>query len=307
MFINAALTIVSLILLALKPNTHVSSFWGFAVLVDVLMGYKLLTSDNTGLWKTLTLVRVCIVAVLLGLIFLLLGPDILMKLLGLMNLAFAASFFLVLIGQASRARVTAGVITFGISTCAVVFLLAVLSPSSEAMAKAESLKYRVPGRSFFDPLSGSRVHLPEGWILLSANNPVVPRPYANMIAVHPNTNSYATVVIQQDHRDPSLDTALSTMVADQRQRTSSLVEVERAGASFGRLDGRKVTMTWKENGKDFKGSITVALNGSYMIFLHEWCPADTYAKSEGEFQALERGTSAGEPTRDPWDGTPVKK
>src|SRR5687768_5747794 len=108
MFINAGITLVSLVLLALKPETQVSSFWGFAILLDVFMGYKLLTSDNTGLWRTLTLVRVGLGAVLLGLLLILIGPDTLMRLLGLMDLAFAASFFLLLIGQASRARVTAG-------------------------------------------------------------------------------------------------------------------------------------------------------------------------------------------------------
>src|SRR5687767_1694390 len=114
MFINAAFTLGSLVLLALKPSTTVSSFWGFAILLDVFMGYKLLSSDNARLWRTLTLVRVGLGAVLIGLILMLLGPDPLMRLLGLMDLAFAFSFFLLLLGQASRIRVTAGVLTFAI-------------------------------------------------------------------------------------------------------------------------------------------------------------------------------------------------
>ena len=307
MFVNAAITVVSLVLLALKPDTRVSSFWGFAVLLDMFMGYKLLTSDNTGLWKTLTLVRVGIGAALIGLVLMLIGPDPLMKLLGVMDLAFAASFFLVLIGQASRTRVTIGVATFAISTCAVIGLVAVLTPSGEAKAKLEIMKYRIPGRSIVDAASGSRMHLPQGWVLLSPDNPIVSRPYASMIAVHPDTHSFATLSVQQDHRDPSLDTALSTMVNDQRTRVSSLVEGERVNSPFGRLDGRKVAMTWKENGRDFKGWITVAGNGSYLIFLNEWCPAESYASSEEQFAALERGASAGEPQRDSWGGFPVRK
>jgi hypothetical protein len=307
MFINAALTLASLVLLALKPNSSVSSFWGFAILLDLIVGYKLLTSDNAGLWQKIALVRVCLGAFLIGLILLLIGPDALIKLMGLLDIVFGLSFFLLLVGHASRARVTAGVLTFVISTCGVVGLLTLMSLSGGARAKLEIKKHALPHNSFFDPASGGRMHLPEGWVLLRPDNPIVPRPYATMIAVHPDSSSYATLLIQQDRWGSSLDTSLSTMVADQRQRQPGTVELERVDSLFGRLEGRRVALTWQEQGKEFKGWVSVVRNGSYLIYLNEWCAAETYAKSAPQFEALEHGASAAEPQPDSWGTFPRRK
>ena len=298
MFINAAFTLGTMALLALHPTTAVSSFWGFAIILDLFIGFKLLTSDNAPLWKWITLVRAGLGAVLVGVALMIIGPTVLFRLMGLMDMVFALSFFLLLLGQASRVRVAFGVVAFVISVAGVAGLFVLISRADSS--KQQVLKYALPNRFFQDGTSGGRMHLPEGWVMLAPDNPIVPRPYASMIAVHPDSGSYATLVIAQHRSDASLDTALSAVLADQRQREPSLVEGDRVYSPFGRLDGRKVAMTWKEKDKEFKGWITVARNGSYLIFLNEWCAADTHAKSEAQFAALERGASANEPQLDPW-------
>ncbi len=142
--------------------------------------------------------------------------------------------------------------------------------------------------------------LPTGWVMLPPDNPVVPHKDANMIAVHPDTDSYATLVIVRNSGGPTLDVVLSNVVAEQRKHDPSVVELERANSLFGRLDGRKATLTWQFQGKQIKGDVTVARNGSYYIFLNEWCAAESYSKSRPQFAALENSASAGEPQPEPF-------
>ena len=306
LIINAALSLASLaiVVVASPTDSSVSSVWGFNILLDVIVGFKLLRSDNFRKWKRIALVRVGLGALLIGVGLILVGPNEKFKLLGLLQLVFASSFYILLLGEASRARVVTGVLTFVLSTCAMFGVLSLGNLSGGATSKREILKYALPTRSFSDGPSGVNIELPDGWVLLPNDNPVVRQTEANMIAVHPDSDSYATLVILKVRGGRSLDTALSLVVTEQRKSKANLVEVERLNSLFGRLDGRKVVMTWQDRGLEFKGWVTVARNGSYYIFLNEWCASETYSKSGPQFAALENAATADEPVPDPPD--PIK-
>lgn len=301
MLINAACTFVSLAIIAGRQNGSSSSgVWGFSILMDIYVGAKLLRSDNASKWQKFALVRVSLGALLFGVVLMIIGPNDAVRLVGFLEIVFCSSFYILLLGQASRARVTAGVLTFLISICGLFGVLALKDLSGNQMAKREVLKYALPDRSFIDLPSGGRVELPDGWVMLPADNPVVPRSDANMIAVHADTESYATVRIFRNSEGPDLDVVLSNVVAAQRKREPSVVELERVNSLFGRLDGRKALLTWQFEGTAIRGDLTVARNGSYYIFLNEWCAAATYSKSRAQFAALEAAASAGEPQPEPF-------
>ena len=304
LFINAACTLASLLLLATKPGGSSSSSraWGFSILLDVAVGAKLLTSENASRWQKVALVRVSLGALLFGLVWMIIGPNDMMRLLGFLEVVFASSFYILLIGQASRTRVKIGVLTFVISICGLVGVLALYGHSGDASAKREILKYALPTRSFRDVPSGSELTLPDGWVMLPIDNPIVPIPDANMIAVHDDTLSYASLRIVRVTNWPDLDVVLSDFVAEQQKENLSIVEVERVNSLFGKLEGRKVRLTWQYQGQALKGEVTVARNGAYNIFLTEWCAAATYSKSRPQFAAVEKAAFAGAPEPIPWPG-----
>jgi hypothetical protein len=303
MFITAALTLASLLLIFLKPTSpsQVSSAWGFSVLLDVIIAVKLLTSDNATRWQRIALVRVGFGG-LLGLLVMLVGLDQLTRLLGLFEIVYASSFFVLLVGRASTVRVVAGVMAFVISICSIVGVLVLIGLSGlsdEAMAKHQIFKYALPDRAFIDGRSGARVDLPDGWVMLPSDNPILRHSDAEMIFAHPDSGSFATLVIARNGEWPNLDAALSVAVTTQRTRELSTVEVGRFDSTmFRRLDGRKAELTWQDKGKEFKGSVSVARNGQYYIFLNEWCAAGTYSTSRPQFDALEADATAGEPMPD---------
>ena len=304
LFINAACTLASLAVLAVQSgnSSKSSRAWGLSILLDVVVGAKLLTSENAGRWQKVALVRVSLGALLFGMVFMIIGPTDTMRMLGFLEVVFASSFYILLIGQASRARVKVGVLTFVISICGLVGVLALYGQSGDASAKREILKYALPTRSFRDVPSGSELTLPDGWVMLPIDNPIIPIPDANMMAVHADTLSYASLRIVKVTDWLSLDLVLSDLVAEQQKDNLSIVEVDRVNSLFGKLEGRKASLTWQYQGKALKGEVSVARNGAYNIVLTEWCAAATYSKSRPQFAALEKAAFAGAPEPVPWPG-----
>jgi hypothetical protein len=305
LLVNAACTVVSMYIVSAQTGGSSSGAWYFSLLLDILVGAKLLRSDNAGRWQKVALVRAGLGALFLGGGLIILAPNETIRLLGLLELVFASSFFILLVGEASGARVKIGVATFIISVGTLFTVLALNPQGRAALAKGQIVKYAKPDRSFVDSPSGGRIDLPDGWLMLTADNPYVVDPHTNMIAVHPDTESYATVAIVKNKSGPNLDVILSGLVAEQQKRVQDLVEVERVNALFGRLDGRKALLTWKVKGIALKGELTVARNGSYYIFVQKWCAAESYSNSQPQFAALDSAASAGEPQPDTFSAISV--
>jgi len=304
--INAAITLISLIFMAVRHpgSPEVSSSWGFSILIDVIVGAKLLHTDNATRWKVIALIRVGLGA-LIALALMLAGPTLSIKLLGLLELAFESTFFLLLIGDASRERVTAGVMAFVISVMGLVAFIAKSELTGNSVMRHEMIKYIVPGHSFGDSTSGARLELPDGWIMITNNNPVAPMPKANLLAFHPDSGGFAALIGIGNSWGPDLDAGLSALVAERQKEEPTVVEVERVNSSYGRLAGRKAILTWQSKGKQIKGEVSLARNGDYNIILIEWCPAENYAEAHQQFAALEERASAGPPQIDPsssWRG-----
>jgi len=192
--------------------------------------------------------------------------------------------------------VAAGALAFVISLSGILGIYFVGDMTSEVTEKQEILKYALPTRSFNDALSGASVDLPNGWVMLPPINPITNIPEAHMIAAHPESGSFAALEIVRTVEGSELNEVLSRVVADLQKRDPTTVESERVNIQFGRLDGRKVILEWEYKGARVKGALTVARNGHYYFLLHEWCMAESFAKSRVQFAALESGASAGEPT-----------
>jgi hypothetical protein len=300
LFINAAVTLFTIAFQSWRPatGTHISVAWGFSILIDVGVGAKLLGSDNASRWKKFLLFRVSLGA-LLGLGLMVVGPFDSFRLIGLLQLIFTASFFLLLVGEASRARVFSGVTGFAVSICGIVGLLLFFSAAGGAM-KQEILKKALTTRSYSDAESAVTMDLPYGWVMLPVDSDLAPMPEARMVAAQPDSNSYAALLIVQNHSAPDLDTVLSSVMTQKRKQDESMAELQRVNAPIGRLEGRKAVLSWQYKGKPIKGSMTVAHNGTYYVVLLEWCLAEDYEKSVSQFAALENSASVGEPRPDPF-------
>ena len=200
LFINAALNLVSLAYIGVQHTSADHSSpptFGLSIIFDVIVGAKLLTSDNVKKWRRYALGRACLGGLIFGTLLITFGRTDAARAIGLMQFVFATSFVLLLVGHSpSRARVAAGALAFVISLSGILGIFFTGDLSGEAAAeKQDILKYALQTRSFSDVASGGGVELPEGWVMLPAINPVTNIPEANMIAAHPESHSFAALLI----------------------------------------------------------------------------------------------------------------
>jgi len=197
LFVNAALNLISLAYIGVQHTSadHSSSpSWGLSIIFDVIVGAKLLRSDNVKRWRRYALGRACLGGLIFGTLFITMGRTDAARAIGLMQFVFAASFVLLLMGNSpSRARVAAGALAFVISLSGILGIYFVGDMTGDVTEKQEILKYALPTRSFNDALSGASVDLPNGWVMLPPINPITNIPEAHMIAAHPESGSFAAL------------------------------------------------------------------------------------------------------------------
>jgi hypothetical protein len=190
-----------------------------------------------------------------------------------------------------RTLLTAGVLVAALALSAVAGVSRLNNNTSDEAVKRQIRRYAIQDRSFRDGPSGVSLELPDGWVMLPQDNPVVPDSGTDVIAVHAESNSFVTIKTIWNDKGPYLDEALTMVVDKLREHDPSVQEIDRVSSSFANLETRKTVLRWRFEGKDVNGEISVAKNGSGYIFISEWCAMETAAKSQPQFTAFENGAS----------------
>jgi hypothetical protein len=128
--------------------------------------------------------------------------------------------------------------------------------------------------------------LPSGWTLATTDSISQRVPGAAIAANHWRTGAQAGLIVNPATIAGSLEGYLGVVVGRLRQ-SLALTEIDRASASLGPLQARRVEVSWIENGANFRGFLTACKAGDRYYLLIGWSPEDVYDLAGVEFRLLE--------------------
>ncbi len=236
------------------------------------------------------------------------------------------SVLLVLHGKQgpSPTRVMAGIGTFAIYFLLMIGTfaltsLSLLMPNLSKMdfSKGQFEKYKIEGKEFEDKTTGAKVTLPEGWIMLDLNNPIIHTPEARMIAVDKPGNRLTMLEVVPVPANLDLKQANSAYVLDQLANgvVESLKKQAESGGSFsknsfrevGRLNiyigkhpARLLVFDKTEGGEKVKGHLIITFDELTFYVLHSWCPAAEYETAQTDFTFFEKNFTVPEKINSPF-------
>ena len=205
----------------------------------------------------------------------------------------------------------------GIGTFAVYFLLMIgtlgltslsmLAPNLAKMdlSKGQFEKYKIEGKEFEDKTTGAKVVLPEGWIMLDLNNPIIHTPEARMIAVDEPGNRLTMLEVVPVPANLDMKQANSAFVLDQLANSvveslkkeaesgggfkkNSFREVARLNIYIGKHPARLLVFDKTEDGEKIKGHLIITFDELTFYVLHSWCPASEYDTAQNDFTFFEK-------------------
>ena len=209
--------------------------------------------------------------------------------LGLFQLVFAGGILALLLGKPpSRKRALLG-ITAAVSAWVGINAVAfgkVIIP--ELQVKRAIREWALPGRTFVDEKKSVLINLPEGWVMLPKDNPILPMANAEMIAVHSKSGCFAVLAIESIQSGvQSLDGYLDLVLRSRQKAIPNLVEVGRVDANLGKESGRRLQTSWQQEGQRFRGFTTACRDGWNYYLLSGWCIEEASAKAIKQFEPLE--------------------
>lgn len=164
----------------------------------------------------------------------------------------------------------------------------VSSRGRSARMRSELDGYRLPAAAFEDDTLGVSLRLPRGWTLLVPNNPIVYMPEATAIAVHEESGSLATFVVEAKGREiPSLESYLGMSLIHRAKTEPSMKQLGIDELHFGGQRALRARSTWTSDGHEFRGSLTVCEAGSSYYALTVWTNEKNWTDAFLAFESLE--------------------
>jgi hypothetical protein len=205
------------------------------------------------------------------------------------QLLFCAGIALLLWGDwPSKLRVGIGVAAVLIAWSGTITTSVVSEFVAVFKERAALARYSVASATFEDNRLGVGAKLPEGWALLTKENPIVPVPDATMIAVHNRSGCLAVLLVEPDSSGGTqLDSYLTLVLQNRQKATPTLKELGRIDVSFGGHQGRRLDTLWTKDGKTFRGFSTACKAGPFYYLLAGWCLDESFSKALTAFQSLE--------------------
>lgn len=151
-------------------------------------------------------------------------------------------------------------------------------------AEANVRRYGTADRSYADEGLGLRLDVPEGWIVLRADNPLFHAPDARLRLAQPAHMSFARLFADASPRSKSsLDEALDRAVGNWQLLVNGLREDGRMDVTVSGTPGRRALTAWTADGQELRGSVTVWKDGWNDFTLAVWGPGgDTEMKREAD-------------------------
>ena len=205
------------------------------------------------------------------------------------QLVFCAGIAALLWGDwPSKMRVGVGVAAVLVAWSGVITTSVVSGVVAGFKENAEIAKYSVGTATFEDNLLGVSARMPEGWALLTKENPIVPVSDATLIAIHKDAGCFAALLVEADTLGGTSADGYLTLVLQNRQKTTpTMKELGRLDVDFGGHPGRRLDTTWTDGGKKFRGFTTACKAGHSYYLLAGWCLDGAFSSAFPAFQSLE--------------------
>ena len=188
----------------------------------------------------------------------------------------------------SKLRVGFGVAAVLVAWSGIFTTIAVSGLVAGLRENSEIARYSVPGGAFEDDQLGVSVKLPDGWALLTKENPIAPVPDAAMIALHVKSGCFAALLIEPDRFGATTTNDYLTLVMQNRQTaTPTIKETGRQDVDFGGHQARRLETSWTTDGQKFRGFNTACRAGHSYYLLVGWCLDGSFSKAQSAYQSLE--------------------
>ena len=216
-------------------------------------------------------------------------PSVTGWLLIVFQLIFCAGIAALLWGDwPSKIRVGIGVAAVLVAWSGIITTSVVSEVVAGFKERSEFTKYTIPTSSFEDDEIEVRAKIPEGWALLTKENPLAPVKDAAMIAVHHNTGCFAALLVEPDILGGTSPDGYLTLVLQNRQKGAGTIkELARRDVDFGGYHGRRLETSWSQSGRNFRGFSTACKTSHSYYMLSGWCLDESFSKAFAAFQTLE--------------------
>ncbi|HZS45477.1 MAG TPA: hypothetical protein VFC63_10275 [Blastocatellia bacterium] len=296
LLINALLNFATLILIASRGFRIDDAVIPTIVLtIDVVAGIHLLRGE----WRTFALVRMGIGAVVVGVLYPLYLNTPLGYVIGFFNLVFPLGFLIMLYHEhisIIRTIVGAGTVTASWLGIIAASVLLVNVPYFKRANDARLLRtmiapYVLANHHYNDPIVNASANVPNDWLLVKPNNPVVPRPQARMLAIHPESDCYTVLTVEWTSPAANIDTIDDFYGSQQlefNRVTSGFQELSRDFVHFGNDSAKRMEAKWRRQGVNYHGWFSVCKVGSYYYELSGWCTEGNQDVAKVKFQEIEK-------------------
>ena len=290
------------------------------IIIDLFLAFKLWKIDYADSTRKWVLARSYFGFIVFGLIIPMVSFKTGQVFLGFFS--FVSTFFyfisltLVLHGKEnpSQSRVMVGVGTYAIYFLLMLGTLsfAFIGQFAPNIAKlnlpdnTQFEKYKIEGKEYVDKTNGAKVVLPEGWTMLSLDNPLIHTPEMRMIAIDQQGNRLTMLEVVPVPGNLDLKRQNSAVILDQLADgvvQSLKAEVKNSGGFGGRNSFNEVTrlniyvgthpakllvFDKTTDGEKAKGHLIITYDELTFYVLHSWCPAEEYDKAQTEFTFFEK-------------------
>src|SRR5262249_20688158 len=142
------------------------------------------------------------------------------------------------------------------------------------LLRSQIAPYTLPNRHYDDKPVRAAVDLPKDWILVKPNNPVLPMPQARMLAVQPESDCHAGLIVE--YASPNSSMAIGVDLFGYQQPSLNRVtygfkELSRDFVHFGVDPAKRMEASWMRGGINYHGWFSVCKVGNYYYELSGWC------------------------------------
>jgi hypothetical protein len=174
-----------------------------------------------------------------------------------------------------------------IVAAALAFMLPALQ---KRRAMAEIQRYALPDRALGDAATGLTIELPQGWVALRPDNPLVTDANARMEVAHPARGAVAGLTSESLPRFTGpLDAYADRVLAQKRLLQPSLKETGRSDLRFAKGQGRLVKLTSADSLPAESSALAVFQDGWIYFTLHATCPGPSADDLLPDLEALAKG------------------
>jgi hypothetical protein len=200
-------------------------------------------------------------------------------------IVLAGGFFALLSGGwQSWQRAGLAILTVAAGAAGVLFFgMAAGNPLADRI-----LEWASKERRFSDEALGVSLEVPQPWLALRSEQPIVAvPPEARLAFGHPRHEGVGFLVVESAPKGVlSLDHYLERFLKSRRQAHPSLEPAAPEEVSLSGVKGRKVLSEWEDEGTRYVELTTVARDGWTFVALAAWMPASTAHNVPRELEAL---------------------